>query len=75
MRTKKQNPARQASLSKLQLLQEIEYLKLSLETANSNFENVSADESVRKQRYGIGVKITPLGRFTARHNKNYYAAE
>ncbi len=55
MRTKKQNPARQASLSKLQLLQEIEYLKLSLETANSNFENVSDPDLIDSYIYEMNA--------------------
>ena len=52
MRVKKQNPVRQ---SKLQLLQEIEDLKQSLETANSNFENVSDPDLIDSYIYEMNA--------------------
>ena len=55
MRVKKQNPVRQAKSSKLQLLQEIENLKQSLETANSNFENVSDPDLIDSYIYEMNA--------------------
>lgn len=50
MRKRKENPA---DLAKKQLLQEIEELKQSLETANSNFENVSDPDLIDSCIYEI----------------------